>query len=56
MCVALAIRRPDVVDHLNTEKLCARIGGVDIFYDHAYATLLLDGRWVTAAPSFNIEL
>ncbi|RPH63479.1 MAG: transglutaminase family protein [Burkholderiales bacterium] len=51
-----AIGLADVVNHLNTEKLRARMGGVDVFYDHGYAALLLDGRWVKAVPAFNIEL
>lgn len=51
-----AIGLADVVNHLNTEKLRARMGGVDIFYDHGYAALYLDGKWVKAVPAFNIEL
>lgn len=54
--IASAIGLADVVNHLNTEKLRARMGGIDIFYDHGYAALLLDGRWVKAVPAFNIEL
>lgn len=51
-----AIGLADVVNHLNTDKLRARMGGVDIFYDHGYAALLLDGKWIKAVPAFNIEL
>ncbi len=51
-----AVGLADVVNHLNTEKLRARMGGVDIFYDHGYAALYLDGHWVKAVPAFNIEL
>lgn len=51
-----AVGLADVINHLNTEKLRARMGGVDIFYDHGYAALLLAGRWVKAVPAFNIEL
>jgi transglutaminase-like putative cysteine protease len=54
--IASAIGLADVVNHLNTEKLRARMGGIDVFYDHGYAALLLDGRWVKAVPAFNIEL
>jgi transglutaminase-like putative cysteine protease len=54
--IASTIGLADVVNHLNTEKLRARMGGVDIFYDHGYAALLLDGRWIKAVPAFNIEL
>lgn len=46
----------DVVNHLNTEKLRARMGGVDVFYDHGYVAMLLEGQWVKAVPAFNIEL
>ena len=54
--IASAIGLADVVNHLNTEKLRARMGGIDIFYDHGYAALLIEGRWVKAVPAFNIEL
>lgn len=46
----------DVVNHLTTEKLRQQMGGVNIFYDHGYAALYLNGRWVKAVPAFNIEL
>jgi transglutaminase-like putative cysteine protease len=51
-----AIGLADVVNHMNTEKLRQRMGGTDVFYDHGYAALLVDGRWVKAVPAFNIEL
>ncbi len=51
-----AIGLADVVNHLTTEKLKARMGGKTTFIDHAYASLHLDGRWVKAVPAFNIEL
>ena len=51
-----AIGLADVVNHLNTEKLRAKMGGVDIFYDHGYTAMLIDGRWIKAVPAFNIEL
>ncbi len=54
--IPAALGLADVVNHLNTEKLRARMGGVDIFYDHGYAALYLDGQWVKAVPAFNIEL
>lgn len=46
----------DVVNHMNTSKLRERMGGVNVFYDHGYAVMHIDGRWVKAAPAFNIEL
>ncbi len=46
----------DVENHLNTDKLKARMGGTSLFVDHGYAVLHLEGHWVKAAPAFNIEL
>jgi transglutaminase-like putative cysteine protease len=46
----------DVVNHLTTEKLRTRMGGKTLFVHHGYALLHLDGRWLKAAPAFNIEL
>ncbi len=46
----------DVVNHLTTDKLRARLGGSNLFMHHGYAVLYLGGRWLKAAPAFNIEL
>lgn len=46
----------DVVNHLTTEKLRQQMGGVNVFYDHGYAALYIDGHWIKAVPAFNIEL
>lgn len=46
----------DVVNHLTSEKLRQQMGGVNIFYDHGYAALYLNGQWIKAVPAFNIEL
>ena len=47
----------DVRNHLNTEKLRARMGDLDdVFPWHGYALFKLDGRWVKATPAFNAEL
>jgi transglutaminase-like putative cysteine protease len=54
--IPAAIGLADVVNHLTTEKLKARMGGKTYFIDHAYAALHLAGRWVKAVPAFNIEL
>jgi transglutaminase-like putative cysteine protease len=54
--VPAAIGLADVVNHLTTEKLKARMGGKTYFIDHAYAMLRVEGRWVKAVPAFNIEL
>jgi transglutaminase-like putative cysteine protease len=51
-----AIGLADVVNHLNTEKLRRRMGGVDVFYDHGYTALFVQGRWLKVVPAFNIEL
>ncbi|MDN5915338.1 MAG: transglutaminase family protein [Pseudonocardia sp.] len=46
----------DVRNHLNTERLRARMDGADLFVYHGYTALYLDGRWVKATPAFNAEL
>ena len=46
----------DVTNHLCTERLLRILGGNRLFPHHGYAALRLDGRWVKAAPAFNIEL
>jgi len=53
--IASAIGLADVVNHLNTEKLRATMG-TDVFYDHGYTAMLIEGRWLKAVPAFNIEL
>jgi transglutaminase-like putative cysteine protease len=54
--IPAAIGLSDVVNHLVTEKLKARLGGKTYFMHHGYAVLYLEGAWVKAAPAFNIEL
>lgn len=54
--IPAAIGLADVANHLNTDKLRARMGGTDVFYDHGYVAMLLEGHWVKAVPAFNIEL
>lgn len=54
--IPAAIGLSDVVNHLTTEKLKARMGGKTYFLHHGYAVLHIDGAWVKAAPAFNIEL
>jgi transglutaminase-like putative cysteine protease len=46
----------DVRNHLNTPRLRARMGGVDLFVWHGYTALWLDGAWRKATPAFNAEL
>ena len=45
----------DVRNHLATPQLLERLG-TDIFVDHGYSQLWLDGRWVKATPTFNLSL
>lgn len=54
--IPCAIGLSDVVNHLTTEKLKALMGGTTYFMHHGYAVIYLEGRWVKAAPAFNIEL
>lgn len=54
--IPAAIGLADVKNHLCTEKLRRAMGGKELFLHHGYALLYLDGRWVKAAPAFNIEL
>jgi transglutaminase-like putative cysteine protease len=54
--IPTAIGLSDVVNHLTTEKLKERLGGLTYFMHHGYAVMHLEGQWVKAAPAFNIEL
>lgn len=54
--IPAAVGMSDVMNHLTTEKLKARMGGSTVFVDHGYAILHLAGKWVKAAPVFNIGL
>lgn len=54
--IPAAVGLADVTNHLNTEKLRRAMGGTDVFHDHGYCALWLDGRWVKAAAVFNVEL
>jgi transglutaminase-like putative cysteine protease len=54
--IPAAVGLADVTNHLNTEKLRRALGGTDVFHDHGYCAMWLDGRWVKAAAVFNLEL
>jgi transglutaminase-like putative cysteine protease len=54
--IPAAVGLADVTNHLTSEKLRRALGGSDLFVDHGYAALWLDGRWVKAAAVFNREL
>lgn len=51
-----AVGLADVTNHLTSEKLTRQMGGSTLFVDHGFSLLKVDGRWVKAAPAFNIEL
>lgn len=54
--IPAAVGLADVVNHLTTEKLLRQMGGLNVFYDHGYTALYIDGQWVKAVSAFNIEL
>lgn len=54
--IPAALGFADVRNHLTSDKLRERMGGVDVFYNHGYAAALIDGQWLKLAPAFNIEL
>jgi len=45
----------DVRNHLSTARMRERMN-TDVFYWHGYTAIFLDGAWIKATPSFNIEL
>lgn len=51
-----AIGLADVTNHFSSEKLRMKMGGSDIFINHGFALLFLEGQWVKVAPVFNREL
>src|SRR5215510_6518718 len=51
-----AIGLSDVINHFTSEKPKRAMGGKEVFLHHGYAALYLDGKWVKAAPAFNVEL
>jgi transglutaminase-like putative cysteine protease len=54
--IAAGIGLSDVLNHLCTERLAHIMGGKEKFLHHGYAVIHVDGKWVKAAPAFNIEL
>jgi len=54
--IPTAIGLSDVANHLCTERLRRIMGGQELFIHHGYAVLHLNGKWLKAAPAFNIEL
>src|SRR5262249_31729776 len=54
--IPAAIGLSDVVNHFTSAKLKRAMGGKEVFLHHGYAALHLGGKWVKAAPAFNLEL
>jgi transglutaminase-like putative cysteine protease len=54
--IPCAVGLSDVINHFTSERLKEVMGHRPIFIHHGYAALHLNGRWVKAAPAFNIEL
>ena len=54
--IPTAIGLSDVTNHLCSQRLRDAMGGKDLFLHHGYAMMLIEDRWVKAAPAFNIEL
>ncbi len=54
--IPTAIGLSDVTNHLCSPRLRDAMGGKDLFLHHGYAVMLIEGKWVKAAPAFNIEL
>jgi transglutaminase-like putative cysteine protease len=46
----------NVTNHLCSERLLNIMAGKTLFIHHGYAVMYLNGKWVKAAPAFNIEL
>lgn len=51
-----AIGLSDVSNHLSSPRLRERMGGREIFLNHGWAALNIDGKWLKASPAFNAEL
>ncbi len=45
----------DVRDHLLSYKFRKMIGGGNLLIQHGYAELYIDGKWVHASPSYDVE-
>jgi len=54
--IPAAIGLSDVRNHLTSPKLAERMGGRTLFMHHGYAVLHIEGRWVKAAPAFNLAM
>jgi transglutaminase-like putative cysteine protease len=54
--IPTAIGLSDVTNHMCSPRMAEAMGGKTLFMHHGYAVMLIDGKWVKAAPAFNIEL
>ena len=54
--IPAAIGLSDVTNHMCSERMRQTMNGKNLFLHHGYAVMYLDGKWVKAAPAFNIEL
>lgn len=54
--IPAALGLSDVTNHMTSEKLKRWMGGSTVFVNHGYALLHVDGRWVKAAPAFNLDM
>lgn len=54
--IPTAMGLSDVANHMCTERLRRIMGGKELFLHHGYAVMHLNGKWLKAAPAFNIEL
>jgi transglutaminase-like putative cysteine protease len=54
--IPAAIGLSDVVNHFSTPKLQKAMGGREVFLDHGWAAMHIDGKWVKAVPAFNAQL
>lgn len=46
----------DVRNHLCTPRLREIMGGSDMFKNHGFTELYIEGKWVKVTPTFNLEL
>jgi len=53
--IACRIHLADVRNHLTTKRL-KEMMKTDIFYNHGYNDVWLDGRWLKVTPTFNLSL
>ncbi len=54
--IPAALGLADVLNHVTSDKLKRWMGGNTIFMNHGFAVLYLGGKWVKAAPAFNLEM